>query len=347
MKKKLKKKDGIKLKYNTKTNPKNYPYLLTSYNKYHNMPSININNKTYHNKTHNKLKINTNNTFTLFNPDEEYVTKLNFFNIDSQRDYIKKVTLYNLNTKPQFPTIIKKDTDNAESFNEKKRILNELKSKKTMFDKKKSSESSKQIYVNRYENTFKENQLEKERKEIEKKMYKLKEMIKSLSSELSITIKELDNLQLDVEIVQNYRNYNLFTITHKNSNQLDNINLPPKKIRRSISKEKDSSIEKEKSKEKENKLKYEMMLLSKSEKINKTRQDMKNKIIELQDKKISLLEKIDVCENELKKFKEIHNNLKEELLVHYHRLLSEGKDTRKEGLSWIILAIWNLKSNVL
>ena len=89
------------------------------------------------------------------------------------------------------------------------------------------------------------------------------------------------------------------------------------------------------------------MLLSKSEKINKTRQDMKNKIIELQDKKISLLEKIDVCENELKKFKEIHNNLKEELLVHYHRLLSEGKDTRKEGLSWIILAIWNLKSNVL
>ena len=255
MKKKLKR-EGIKLKYNNKTNPKNFPYLLTSYNKYHNMPSININNKTYHNKTHNKLRINTNtnsntnNTFTLYDPDEEYVTKLNFFNIDSQRDYIKKVTLYNLNTKPQFPTIIKKDTDNAESFNEKKRILNELKSKKTMFDKKNNSESSKQTYVNRYENTFKENQLEKERKEIEKKMFKLKEMIKSLSNELSITIKELDNLQLDVEIVQNYRNYNLFTITHKNSNQLDNINLPPKKIRRSISKEKDSSIEKEKSKEK-------------------------------------------------------------------------------------------------
>ena len=59
------------------------------------------------------------------------------------------------------------------------------------------------------------------------------------------------------------------------------------------------------------------------------------------------MDKIDVCENEMKKFKEIHLNIKEELLVHYHRLLSEGKDTRKEGLSWIILAIWNLKSNAL
>ena len=99
--------------------------------------------------------------------------------------------------------------------------------------------------------------------------------------------------------------------------------------------------------EKENKFKLEMMLISKGEKVNKIKQEMKTKIKELEEKQISLIDKIDVCENELKKFKEIHHNIKEELLVHYHRLLSEGKDTRKEGLSWIILAIWNLKSNVL
>ena len=41
------------------------------------------------------------------------------------------------------------------------------------------------------------------------------------------------------------------------------------------------------------------------------------------------------------------NKIKKELLLHYHNLLSKGKDTRKDGLSWIIRAIWNLKTNVL
>ena len=316
-----------------------YPYLVTSYNKNYNIPFNVRNNKSYHSKTHNKLNINTNTTFNLYNPDEEYVTKLNFFSIGTKRDNKQKITLYNLNTVPLFPSIIKKDHDNAESFKEKKRILNELNEKKTMFDRNNNQEGSKQTYVNRYENAFKENQLEKERKEIEKKMYKLKEMIKSLSNELSITIKEIDNLKLDAEIMQNYRSYNLFNDNEKSS----------KKIRKSISKEKESTLDSEKlkEKEKENKFKLEMMLLSKSEKVNKIKQEVKLKIKELEEKKISLIEKIDVCENELKRFKEIHQNIKEELLVHYHRLLSEGKDTRKEGLSWIILAIWNLKSNVL
>ena len=332
MKKRIRKKNDILI--NIK-----YPYLVTSYNKKYNMPLNVRSNKSYHSKTHNKLNINTNTTFNLFNPDEEYVTKLNFFSIGTKKDNKQKITLYNLNTVPIFPSILKKDHDNAESFKEKKRILNELNEKKTMFDKNNNPEGSKQTYVNRYENAFKENQLEKERKGVEKKMYKLKEMIKSLSNELSITIKEIDNLKLDVEIMQNYRSYNLFNENEKSS----------KKIRKSVSKEKESTLDSEKlkEKEKENKFKLEMKLISKSEKVNKIKQEIKIKIKELEEKKISLIEKIDVCENELKKFKEIHQNIKEELLVHYHRLLMEGKDTRKEGLSWIILAIWNLKSNVL
>jgi len=38
--------------------------------------------------------------------------------------------------------------------------------------------------------------------------------------------------------------------------------------------------------------------------------------------------------------------LREELYEHYHKLLMEGVDTRNEGLSWIIKAIWNLGKNV-
>ena len=332
-----------------------YPYLLTAYNKsYKNRKLKDRNNKSY-NSTHNKLKNNTNNTFCLFNPDEEYVTKLNFFNIGVyRRDTKKKITLYNLNTVTKFPSILKKDSDNVESFKEKKRILNELNSKKVIYDKVNNDESSKQTYVHRYENTVKENKLEKERKEIEKKIFKLKEMIKTLSNELSTIIKEIENLKLDVDIMNNYRTYNLFgNVPYKKSDSkikdkdISNENEkegPMIKKRKSIIREKDPN---EKSKDKDNKFRLEMMLLTKSEKIFKLKEETKAKIKELQEKKSLLLEKIDTCEYELKRFKETHNNIKEELLVHYHRLLMEGKDTRKEGLSWIILAIWNLKSNVM
>ena len=61
----------------------------------------------------------------------------------------------------------------------------------------------------------------------------------------------------------------------------------------------------------------------------------------------SILIKLESCENDLKDFKERLNIIKNELLIHYHKLLLEGKDTRKDGLSWIIKSIWNLKSNVV
>ena len=47
------------------------------------------------------------------------------------------------------------------------------------------------------------------------------------------------------------------------------------------------------------------------------------------------------------KYKHQLQGIKNELIVHYHSLLSDGLDTRYEGLSWIIKAIWNLGSNVL
>ena len=340
---------------NNEKNYKNitkYPYLLTTYNRNDNNRKLNVrNNKSYGN-SRNKLKItiNTNNTFSLFNPDEEYVTKLNFFNIGTNRiDTKKRVSLYNLNIVPKFPNILKKDSTNSESYKEKKRILNELSSKKIAYDKENNNESSKQTYVNRYENSVKENKLEKERKEIEKKIYKLKEMIKVLSNELSMNIKEIDNLKLDIDIMKNYHSLNILgNLTDRKINNKNKEEGGTQSIRRkSVIKERRGSTRVDKSKEKENKFKLEMMLIAKSEKVNKLKEETKIKINELEVKKKELLEKIETCEYELKKFKDIHHNLKDELLVHYHKLLSEGKDTRKEGLSWIILAIWNLKSNVL
>ena len=258
------------------------------------------------------------NKITLYDPDEEYVTKLNYFNINNPELQFSdsKITTYNLNPLPQLTSIIKKDKGNVESFNSKKKLLNELTSKKNTFDKRNSIYSSREAFVNRFENTNKEIKKEKERKNLENKIHKLKEMITTLSEDLSSTISQIESLKLEIDIIQNYR-------TCLNNNKVSG------------------------STDKENKFKNDMLLYSKSEEAKKIKDKKIEKVTSLEIKRNALLNKISICEIEKKKFKHLLYSVKSDLLVHYHKLLSEGKDTRKEGLSWIIQAIWNLKSNVM
>ena len=64
-------------------------------------------------------------------------------------------------------------------------------------------------------------------------------------------------------------------------------------------------------------------------------------------KKENILLKYNTCESELNDLKKELNKIKDKLIIHYHKLLFEAKDTRSEGLSWIIRSIWKLKQNVL
>lgn len=58
-------------------------------------------------------------------------------------------------------------------------------------------------------------------------------------------------------------------------------------------------------------------------------------------------ETIEAIQEEIKKSTEELEGVKNSLLIHYHKLLAEGKDTRKEGLIWIIKAIWSLGQKVI
>ena len=51
--------------------------------------------------------------------------------------------------------------------------------------------------------------------------------------------------------------------------------------------------------------------------------------------------------DQIKVYREELDNIKKKLLLHYHILLNDGKDTRSEGLVWIIKSIWNLGENVI
>jgi len=78
-------------------------------------------------------------------------------------------------------------------------------------------------------------------------------------------------------------------------------------------------------------------------KLNFLKEENEDKKIEKED--LMLISK--EIKDQTKVYKEELENIKKKLMLHYHILLSEGKDTRSEGLVWIIKSIWNLGEDVI
>ena len=332
-------------------------------NKFH---TLNITTNCFFNRpiyTNNSLKIintkktkkiksfspSTNNT-TMFDPYEEYVSKLEFYNPDLVKT--KKQTLYNLNTSPEFPNLIKHSSSKFNNIKNSRNFIQEIALKKNVFEKK-SEEMECTKYENKLENLNYENRLERERKDLVSKITKLKSLMNSLSQELSETISEIENINVELEFLKNYKSYTLLDVNLRKKIDEDEKKQKEKKQSSANLNNTNSETNKESLKEIEYekemniKMKMQIILNNKSKQvksyINKANENLNN----LQNKKKNILLKLDACEKDLKDFKEKLLDLKNDLLVHYHKLLSEGKDTRKEGLCWIIKAIWNLKSNVV
>ena len=65
------------------------------------------------------------------------------------------------------------------------------------------------------------------------------------------------------------------------------------------------------------------------------------------DKKKVLTKKLNIINGELKNIHKKKNIIIMKLYNHYLSILSEGKDTRNEGLCWIIKEIFGLKKKVM
>jgi len=59
------------------------------------------------------------------------------------------------------------------------------------------------------------------------------------------------------------------------------------------------------------------------------------------------LKKLQDIKKKIKVIQNENKDIKNELLVHYHNLLNTGKDSRKDGLMWIVKAIWELGHDVI
>jgi len=199
-------------------------------------------------------------------------------------------------------------------------------------DSRKKSNSS-------VENRIFENKLENRRKELENKIFKIKEDLKPLNEDLAKIISEIDNLKLDYEILHNNKTCSIIEKTIKKNLMIntlispsDNINFLPFLLKRNEFDKKytiDSILSQHK-KNMRSKKNYTLM-----------------KATQLKEQKKEIVTKIKSYEKDLQIFREEKNKIKNELLSHYLTILREGKDIRKDGLSWVIQAIWNLKSKVL
>lgn len=79
----------------------------------------------------------------------------------------------------------------------------------------------------------------------------------------------------------------------------------------------------------------------------KAKEQMKVELAkEIQDEVEKKYEVLDNLDKDIKDLKDKSETLKSTLAKHYLGLLKEGKDTRSQGLQWIVLALWKLGETV-
>ena len=293
--------------------------------------------KNRQNKLFNKTKNLTIRSFS--NLEEEYIPRLKYkiTEEDSLSNNKKNFLIGNLHFNSLFP-VISKNSINIHNV--------KLKARKSIFLMRKSTKEDKfkrTKYEGKLENIYKENTLENKRTEIETKINKLKRLIEPLSLELSQTIKQIENYQLDLQIIKNFNfsesHFRKIYLSRLKSNNHKNNSI--KNDNNNLTRRTSISMEKTKSKEFEAMVKLEQM------KLQKRKVEITQKLDKLEVKKSNILIRLDMCEKNLKDLKKELKIVRDDLIKHYHKLLFEGKDTRNEGLSWIIRAIWKLKMNVI
>ena len=293
--------------------------------------------KNRQNKLFNKTKNLTIRAFS--NLEEEYAPRLKY-KITEEDSFNNKKNLFSLghfHFNSLFP-VISKNSINIHNV--------KLKARKSIFlmrNRTKEDKQKKTKYEGKLENIYKENSLENKRTEIETKINKLKRLIEPLSLELSQTIKQIENYQLDLQIIKNFNfsesHFRKIYLSRIKSNNHKNNSI--KNENNNLTRRTNNSMEKTKSKEFETMVKLEQM------KLQKRKVEITQKLDKLEVKKSNILIRLDMCEKNLKDLKKELKIVRDDLIKHYHKLLFEGKDTRNEGLSWIIRAIWKLKMNVI
>ena len=293
---------------------------------------LNLNTNIYNQrKTKYSLKRKNLEIKSLSNFDEEYIQRLKYRLSEITSTKKNKNSVIN----SKFPSISK----NSKTFNFSRQ---RARRKSTILIKNlKEEKKTGTKYENKLENIYKENFLEKKRAEIELKISKIKSLMKPLSMELANTLKKIENYKLDLEIINNFNfSENNFRKIYLSQLKSNSNSIKSDFTNRSSSLN-SSNTDKIKSRE------LDLYIKREKAKLNNKKLIAMEKLSKFNIKRDSILSKYNSCETELHDLKKELTKIKDKLILHYHKLLFEAKDTRSEGLSWIIRALWKLKTNVL
>ena len=293
---------------------------------------LNLNTNIYNQrKTKYSLKRKNLEIKSLSNFDEEYIQRLKYRLSEITSTKKNKNSVIN----SKFPSISK----NSQTFNFSRQ---RVRRKSTILIKNlKEEKKTGTKYENKLENIYKENYLEKKRAEIELKISKIKSLMKPLSMELANTLKKIENYKLDLEIINNFNfSENNFRKIYLSQLKSNSNSIKGDFTNRSSSLN-SSNTDKIKSRE------LDLYIKREKAKLNNKKLVAMEKLSKFNIKRDTILSKYNSCETELHDLKKELTKIKDKLILHYHKLLFEAKDTRSEGLSWIIRALWKLKTNVL
>jgi chromosome segregation ATPase len=187
--------------------------------------------------------------------------------------------------------------------------------------------------LERLENLYKENEKEKTRKALQTQMKELKrDKGKFLEWILDIN-KEIESHRAGIEVLDNYKTFSAGLVNNTESRMTEFMNT---KGRKNMSEDDRMKM-----------LQFSERLQKEYNRRESERNKLSEELIHLETSKAGYKQQLEALDIELNKLNQQYKKLKSELLFHYHNILSEGRDTRHEGLSWVIKAIWNLNSNVM
>lgn len=268
----------------------------------------------------------------LFNPYVEKVQKLDYFD-----PTLKKTTLYDLKHNDANILLLKLGGNDKKTSQMQRRLsqkiqdVSSLVNVSTKRDHRGNSYNSVSSHV-RVGNIGIEAKYHQSIKLLREKQFEVEDLFKDKLNEIQNLKEKIHSLKLDLDLMRTLEKSNT---EESDLSQVEDIRQN-KHLRTQI-KEKliqDKIQELRQIRDKEKKAREEQML-------------MKNSQIESFKSK---LEESKVCLDDYNMRRDYYKSkvdeIKSELVVYYHKLLSEGKDTRKEGLVWIIREIWNLNARV-
>jgi len=136
--------------------------------------------------------------------------------------------------------------------------------------------------------------------------------------------KEIKNIKNEISIIKNEREDNYIKL-NEITKKIDDLNSEILYL--------DNEVKKEKKKIEP------VLIYEKKHKINENKRELKKNAEELKLK-------INEINNKILSLRNNKKDIRDKLMEHYKELLYKGTETRQDGLSWIIRAIWNLKRDV-